>query len=80
MTPADPDQHLVTRCVCFDVPFTTLKDDADATGAGLYELQRRHAAGRGCGLCVPYIRRMLETGETAFTVDLGAAPREPDDG
>lgn len=56
----------VDRCVCFDVGFATLKAYARAHRCGLEGLTARFGCGRGCGLCVPYIRRMLETGETSI--------------
>jgi NAD(P)H-nitrite reductase large subunit len=30
------------------------------------EIARRYGCGSCCGLCRPYIERMLETGETVF--------------
>ncbi len=58
----------VDRCVCFSVTFRTLRDYAQQHRCGLDELQARFGCGRGCGLCIPYIRRMLETGETSFAL------------
>lgn len=57
---------LVDRCVCFDVTFRSLKAEADATDADFEDLQRRFGCGRGCGMCVPYIHRMLRTGEVVL--------------
>lgn len=58
----------VVRCVCFDTTFEQLK----ALGMrSLEEVQRETQCGTKCGLCVPYILRMLETGETAFKVQNG---------
>ncbi len=56
----------VDRCVCFEVSFRTLKTYADRTGCDLDGLTARYRCGRGCALCVPYIRKMLETGKTSF--------------
>jgi bacterioferritin-associated ferredoxin len=70
----------VDRCVCFDVTFRRLKDHADATGADFAELQRTFGCGRGCGLCVPYICRMLRTGETSIPLMSGTALTHGDDG
>ncbi len=56
----------VDRCVCFDVSFARLRAYADEHRCGLEELTARFGCGRGCGLCVPYLKRMLETGQTAF--------------
>ncbi len=56
----------VDRCVCFEVSFRTLKAYADRTGCDLDGLTARYGCGRGCALCVPYIRKMLATGATSF--------------
>ena len=59
----------VNRCICHDVPFTDLwamlQDDPKPT---LHELARRTGCGTGCGMCVPYIKRMMESGETDLPV------------
>ncbi len=57
---------MVDRCVCFDVSFRRLKQLADERNADFDELQRTFGCGRGCGMCVPYIREMLRTGETVL--------------
>ena len=59
----------VDRCVCHDVSFERLKQDAERHGGGLEQLQRRFGCGTGCGLCVPYILAMLRTGRVVFEVD-----------
>lgn len=66
----------VDRCVCFDVSFAELKTHADRTGCDLDGLTARFGCGRGCALCVPYIRRMLRTGRTSFEV---FPPQEEED-
>lgn len=63
----------VDRCVCFNVTFQAMKDHIEAHGGGLEELREHFGCGRGCALCVPYIRAMLATGRTAFAVDDPAA-------
>lgn len=63
----------VDRCVCFEVTFDRLKRHADEHGGGYEQLRREFNCGRGCGLCIPYIRRMLRTGETSFPVDTPAS-------
>lgn len=57
---------LVTMCVCRRVPFASLLPLARAEGWGLHELAAATGCGAGCGLCRPYLRRMLATGETEF--------------
>jgi bacterioferritin-associated ferredoxin len=57
---------LVAMCVCRRVPFAILLPLARAEGWGLDELVAATGCGAGCGLCRPYLRRMLTTGETEF--------------
>jgi bacterioferritin-associated ferredoxin len=66
----------VDRCVCHGVTFAELKRIARRTGAGMEGLQARTGCGRGCGLCIPYIRIMLETGRTDLPVIEGGAGEE----
>jgi bacterioferritin-associated ferredoxin len=57
----------IDRCLCFGQTFTALKDIAERTGATtLPDLQAHVAFGHRCQLCHPYVRRMLQTGETMF--------------
>lgn len=66
MTPARP-ALTIDRCVCFGQPFADLKATAEASGATTVEaLQAVVGFGRRCGLCRPYVRRMLATGQTVF--------------
>jgi bacterioferritin-associated ferredoxin len=48
------------------MPFAVLLSLARAGGWTLDELTRETGCGAGCGLCRPYLRRMLATGETEF--------------
>jgi bacterioferritin-associated ferredoxin len=57
---------LVAMCVCRRVPFASLLPLARAEGWGLDELAAATGCGAGCGLCRPYLRCMLATGETEF--------------
>ncbi len=57
---------LVTMCVCRRTPFARLLPLARAAGWALDELVRETGCGGQCGLCRPYLRRMLATGETEF--------------
>jgi NAD(P)H-nitrite reductase large subunit len=59
------DPYPVKQCVCFEKTFTELK----ASGAkSLDEIIQRFNCSTGCGLCRPYIQKMLQTGETEFAV------------
>jgi bacterioferritin-associated ferredoxin len=46
--------------------FSDLLPEARARGFGLAELSRHTGCGERCGLCRPYLGRMLATGETVF--------------
>lgn len=66
---------LVTMCLCRRRTFADLLPPARAAGWTLDDLVRETGCGAGCGLCRPYLRRMLATGETEFrqllTEDVG---------
>ena len=57
---------VVSRCICRATPFQELLPLARASGWALADLVRETGCGGQCGLCRPYLRRMLETGETEF--------------
>jgi bacterioferritin-associated ferredoxin len=65
----------VDRCVCFGVTFAEMKahlagvDCGQAGPDALHLLRERFGCGRGCALCVPYIRAMLVTGRVTFAPD-----------
>lgn len=56
----------VSMCVCRAVPFSALLPRARAAGWDLGAMMRETGCGAQCGLCRPYLRRMLATGETTF--------------
>ena len=59
----------VDRCVCFDRSFVDLLAVARREGVTtLEELQEATDFGLACRICNPYVRRMLRTGETTFSV------------
>lgn len=61
-----PDRPiLVTRCVCTGHDFAAALRVARSLGAGtVAELQRQLSISTGCGLCIPYLQRTLESGAT----------------
>ena len=65
----------VSMCLCRGVPFGELLARARASGWDLDALVRETGCGAQCGLCRPYLRRMLETGETTFHELLWDGPR-----
>jgi NAD(P)H-nitrite reductase large subunit len=56
----------VTMCVCHRRAFADLLSEARAGGWDLATLMLRTSCGTSCGLCRPYLRRMLATGQTIF--------------
>ena len=56
----------IDRCVCLNRRFVDLLPMARARGLSLSDLMRETGCGDQCGLCRPYLRRMLSTGETVF--------------
>jgi bacterioferritin-associated ferredoxin len=56
----------ISMCVCRGVAFGALLPLARANGWTLDALMRETGCGMQCGLCRPYLRRMLATGETTF--------------
>lgn len=65
MTPA-PSGITVDRCLCRGVAFADLLPAARAARWSLAQLVAETGCGDQCGLCRPYLRRMLATGETVF--------------
>ncbi|MDQ3223108.1 MAG: (2Fe-2S)-binding protein [Gemmatimonadota bacterium] len=57
---------VVSRCICKATSFPELLALATASGWGLTDLVRETGCGGQCGLCRPYLSRMLRTGETEF--------------
>lgn len=56
----------IDRCVCRNRRFADLLDQARSEGLALAGLMWETGCGDQCGLCRPYLRRMLSTGETVF--------------
>ena len=57
----------VTRCVCSNITFATLKDVADKKNLkSVRALQAEREFGKSCKLCVPYVKQMLVDGRVSF--------------
>lgn len=56
----------IDRCVCYDRTFAELRVAATVDHLGMEEITKRFGCGSCCGMCRPYIERMLDTGETVF--------------
>ena len=66
----------VSRCVCHRLPFEDLKARAAARSLTFDALKKETRCASGCGMCEPYVRLMLVTGETSFRVLTAAAIRK----
>ncbi len=64
--PANTSSVLISRCICKATEFADLLGPAREHGWSLADLVRETGCGGQCGLCRPYISRMLRTGETEF--------------
>lgn len=56
----------IDRCVCFNLTFAFVLKDAREKQLTLEQVELSLGCGGGCGLCRPYLRRCLRTGETSF--------------
>lgn len=60
-------RFLVTKCICHNKNFSEIKKYVeDHNIEKVEELQSQNYCSNGCGLCLPYIELMLETGEISF--------------
>jgi NAD(P)H-nitrite reductase large subunit len=60
---------MVTKCVCFNKTFRELKSAAEQHGCNtIAELKKYVIFSENCRLCEPYVKKMLETGLTEFSV------------
>lgn len=58
----------VDRCACHDISFAELKRLTCTLGCDLGAIKSSTGCATSCGMCEPYIRLMLRTGETRFPV------------
>ncbi len=56
----------IDRCVCYQVTFVDVLKDAREKQRTIAEVELSLGCGGGCGLCRPYLRRCLRTGQTSF--------------
>jgi bacterioferritin-associated ferredoxin len=71
---------LVSGCICKATPFEVLLPRARAHNWDLLALMQETGCGAQCGLCRPYLARMLRTGETVFYELLTPEGSSPPDG
>ena len=64
----------IDRCVCKRTLFATLEPMARDHRWNLSDLMDATGCGAQCGLCRPYLRQMLATGQTVFHEILADPP------
>lgn len=64
----------IDRCICTGLTFAQVLARAKIAGWDLDAVRRELGAGANCGLCRPYLRRALATGETSFSQILVEGP------
>ena len=57
----------ITKCICYNTTFEEMKKIMNEKNLKtIGELREHKPVGMNCGLCLPYISRMIETGEVEF--------------
>lgn len=60
-------KYVVSKCICHNRAFSEIKEYAGEQGySTVEELQSDKYCSCSCGLCIPYIQMMFETGRTEF--------------
>jgi NAD(P)H-nitrite reductase large subunit len=60
---------MVTHCICFHKSFAELQALMRLRGLSTFDEIKCHALfGENCKMCVPYVKKMIETGETVFPI------------
>ena len=57
---------LITRCVCLQTPFADLLTLVRSREWSLQDVVRETGCGNQCGLCLPYLQVMVDSGQTTF--------------
>lgn len=61
---------MIDRCVCFNITFGQIVEQARRDNLDFEGVRTRFGCGRGCALCVPYIKAALATGQIEFRPDV----------
>ncbi|MDZ4713784.1 MAG: (2Fe-2S)-binding protein [bacterium] len=64
-------KYNITKCICYDTTFSEMKKIMQKHDLKtLDELKKVRMVASNCRLCLPYINRMIETGQTEFELIL----------
>lgn len=61
-----------SKCICENVSFADILAHHKATGDSLEKIMADTKIGTDCGVCVPYMRKCLETGVVEQPIELTA--------
>jgi len=62
-------KFLVNKCVCNDITFEEMKNIMKENNLkSIEELIKIKSVASNCKLCLPYIKKMIETGNTKFEI------------
>lgn len=56
----------IDRCICADVTFAEALKAVREQGLSLRQLADTRGCGATCGMCRPYLRRAMRTGQVVF--------------
>lgn len=63
------EKYPVKKCICFDVTFLEMKNIMKEKGiTTIEELKEIKELAGNCKICVPYIKKMIQTGKTEFEI------------
>ncbi len=61
----------IVKCICYDTTFEEMKKIMKENNLhSIEDLRKIKPVGLNCRLCVPYINKMIETGQTKYDVIL----------
>lgn len=65
----------VDRCICHDISFVELlKKAGELNITTIEEVQQHKLSSTKCKLCYPYVKKMLQNGQTSFIPGKGIDP------
>lgn len=60
-------KYIITKCICNDITFEEMNERVkEYKIKGIEDLRKIMTVASNCKLCLPYINKMIETGQTSF--------------
>jgi bacterioferritin-associated ferredoxin len=60
-------KYIITKCICNDITFEKInKKINEKKIKRIEDLRKVMTVASNCKLCLPYINKMIETGQTSF--------------